>query len=81
MGTMPTSTGLPTIAEHLALGQDITLTCPRCDRQRELDLAGLVAAGHGDRAVREMRWRCEGCGSGQFAVTVCAHRRSLELRR
>ena len=76
---MPTPAGLPTIAEHLRLGQDVTLTCERCDRQRELDLAGLAAAGHDDRAVREMRWRCEGCGSREFAVTVCGHRRSREL--
>jgi hypothetical protein len=28
-------------------------------RQRELDLAELAAGGHGDRAVREVRWRCD----------------------
>jgi hypothetical protein len=37
------------------------------------------AAGHGDRAVREMRWRCRQCGSGRFALMVCGHRRSQEL--
>jgi hypothetical protein len=41
---------LPTIAEHLQLGQDVTLTCDQCDRQRELNMAELVAAGHGNRA-------------------------------
>jgi DNA-directed RNA polymerase subunit RPC12/RpoP len=76
---MPTSINLPTIADHLRHGQDVILTCGQCDWQRELDLAALVAAGHGDKAVRKMRWRCERCGSRRFAVTVCGHRRSLRL--
>jgi hypothetical protein len=61
---------LPTIAEHLQFGQDVTLTCDQCNRQRELDLAGLVSrqswrsGGAGDAlampAVRLWAARCDG---------------------
>jgi hypothetical protein len=53
---MPTSTNLPPIAEHLQLGQDVTLTGDQCDRQLELKLRERVAGGQGDRAVRQVRW-------------------------
>ena len=57
---MPTLTNLPTIAEHLEHGQDVILTCGQCDRQRELDLAALVAAGH----AIERCARCVGDANG-----------------
>lgn len=71
---MPTRTGLPTIAEHLQLAQGVMLICRRCEWRRELDLAALAAAGEGDRAVRELGWRCERCNSVRIAVTIQGER-------
>lgn len=67
---MPTRIGLPTIADHQRLGQQVSLICRRCEWYRQLDLAAMAAAGDGDRTVREIGWRCDRCNSVRVAVVA-----------
>lgn len=80
MGVMPDLAGLPTLAEQLALGLDVTVHCRACMRACTLDLAGLVAAGRGGRVALGLPFRCSCCRSRRFSVTVSAERRAAELR-
>ena len=42
--------------------------CPSCDRWTRLDLAAMVAAGHGERRL-PVTVRCQACGEpGQLQV-------------
>jgi hypothetical protein len=59
---------LGTLAGLHAHQHEIHAYCPRCDRRAELDLATMVAAGHGDRRL-PIKVRCHVCaGLGRLQV-------------
>ena len=59
---------LGSIAGLYEHGHELRACCPRCQRWRVLDLAAMVAAGHGERRL-PIRVRCEACGEvGQLQV-------------
>jgi len=53
---------LGTLAGLLEHRHRLDAYCPRCERWAELDLATMVAAGHGGRRL-PITVRCSGCGS------------------
>jgi hypothetical protein len=53
--------------------------CPRCDRCAELDLAAMVATGHGGRRL-PIRVRCRVCGEvGRLQVRPPVPTRSASV--
>ena len=50
-----------TVAGLLEHQRELAANCPRCNRWAELDLAPMVAAGHGDRRL-PIKVRCSVCG-------------------
>jgi hypothetical protein len=61
--------GLPTARDYVDLHR-VDAFCPACDHWRQLDLAGLVAAGFGDVPLIELRLRCEACGAANHRIIV-----------
>jgi len=49
------------LADLLEHRHRVDAYCPRCDRWAQLDLATLVAAGHGSRRL-PLPVRCRACG-------------------
>jgi phage FluMu protein Com len=51
-----------TVREQLEHGYTVRKYCPRCQvGLGELDLAGVVEAGYGDRSPRDLRLKCPKC--------------------
>ena len=44
--------------------------CRTCLRQRDVDLAALIAGGRGDVPLTRLRWRCSWCHSTRIDAVV-----------
>ena len=59
--------GAPDAEDHAAAHYvRVRLTCWSCKRQRDADLAALVATGRGDVPLVQLRWRCSWCHSATW---------------
>ncbi len=57
---------LQMLYEH---GYRVSVFCRACGRHAFLDVPGLLAAGHGERAVVGLPVRCQGCGGrGELSI-------------
>jgi hypothetical protein len=56
------SMSLPTPRDYLRLHR-VDVCCLGCDHIVELDLAALIAGGHGDTPLTRLPLRCTACGS------------------
>ena len=74
---------LPTTRDYA--GVHTHAVCPSCDHWQALDLTAIVAAGHGDVPLIELKLRCSQCGrTGQklklvAGLTDWQNRRSRSL--
>jgi hypothetical protein len=59
-----------TVASSHAAHVRVTATCKHCHRDAQLDLAALLAAGHGCIALRDLPLRCETCGQRGHGIIV-----------
>jgi len=59
---------LPTVRSTRKHHQ-VAAICRSCDRIRQLDLAALETAGHGNAPLIELRLRCA-CGSRDIQISV-----------
>ncbi len=50
------------------------LLCRDCLHQARADYGALIAAGRGDVALIELRWRCAACGGRRVSGVVCGAR-------
>ncbi len=51
-----------TVRELLTENYSVSKWCPKCQQSLpNLDLAGLVAAGYGDKPPRELKLKCPTC--------------------
>ena len=60
---------LPTARDYAGI-HTVSAYCPACNRFAELDLPGLVAAGHGDVPLVRLALRCSECGQAECEVKV-----------
>lgn len=75
------SEGLPTArttlrAEYVCL----LVWCTSCHHQAPADLRALVDAGRGDVPLRDLRFRCTGCGSSEFTDSVVSAKNTRPRR-
>ena len=60
---------LPTPRDYADV-HTVHAVCPHCDRWQKLDLAALVAAGHGDVPLIKLKLRCSACGRTGHEIKV-----------
>lgn len=46
------------------------IMCDNCDRQKRGDLPAIVARGLGRTSIKRLKFKCDGCGSGDCSVQV-----------
>ena len=63
------SDDLPTPRQYLNV-HSVHSICTRCDRWVKLDLAALIAAGHGDTPLMKLPLRCSQCGRMGLEIKV-----------
>ncbi len=73
MPTLQPGISIETLGECLRHRHGVAAFCPRCRRWTELDLAALVARGHGEVPLNRYRTRCRVCASpGQIQLRAPA---------
>lgn len=55
---------------RLFLRNHLTAICQACQHAQRLDVAALVAAGHGDTPLDDLALRCSACGSRDVKCVV-----------
>jgi len=68
-----------TVAGAHAAHVRVTATFAHCHRDAMLDLAALVAAGHGRTALHDLPLRCEKCGQRGHGIIVDGSRLTRPL--
>jgi hypothetical protein len=69
---------LPTPRRYLNLHR-VDAACRSCDHITTLDLAALVASGHGDTALIHLPLRCSQCGAMGHGIIITG--KSFRLRQ
>ncbi len=64
---------LPT-ARSILGNADVVLICKACDRSVDADLPVIIAGGHGDLPLIELKWRCAMCQSTKVTMVVSGAR-------
>ena len=54
---------LPTPRSISRTGYRVHVWSKACRRAKDAELAALIAAGHGNVPLVQMKWRCGNCGS------------------
>ena len=54
---------LPTPRSISRTGYRVHVWSKACRRAKDAELAALIAAGHGDAPLVQMKWRCGNCSS------------------
>ena len=65
----PSITSPPTARDYAGVHR-VDAVCHACDHWQQLDLAGLIASGHGDIALIELKLRCGQCGARSVGIIV-----------
>jgi ribosomal protein L44E len=67
---------IDTLGKVHKAGYHVSVFCRTCDRHTWIDLAALIAAGHGERPFIRARFRCRDCGAiGETSMIWTAGRR------
>jgi hypothetical protein len=60
---------LPTPRDYLGVHTVYAFSAP-CNRHRQLDLAAMIAAGHGDTPLVKLPLTCSQCDKSGHSITV-----------